>query len=111
MQTDATVYMPPAAAREGVPYICGGALPHPPVRQLAALLQRSRPADARLPDCGFETNVKPGDHVQCRECGYRILYKKRTKRSACPWPALHAARRRAALGLFAGLPAQPPLRN
>lgn len=35
-------------------------------------------------DCGFENTLKKEDHVQCRECGYRILYKKRTKRSACP---------------------------
>ena len=38
-------------------------------------------------DCGYENTLKQGDHVQCRECGYRILYKKRTKRSACPRPA------------------------
>jgi len=37
-----------------------------------------------LADCGFENTLKQGDHVQCRECGYRILYKKRTKRSARP---------------------------
>lgn len=42
--------------KEGVSYICG--------------------------DCGFENTLKKDDHVQCRECGYRILYKKRTKRSA-----------------------------
>lgn len=37
----------------------------------------------RLPsDCGQDNQLKPGDHVQCRECGYRILYKKRTKRGA-----------------------------
>ncbi|RZC92788.1 hypothetical protein C5167_029517 [Papaver somniferum] len=31
-------------------------------------------------DCGMENTLKPGDVIQCRECGYRILYKKRTKR-------------------------------
>ncbi|KAI0522689.1 hypothetical protein KFK09_005074 [Dendrobium nobile] len=31
-------------------------------------------------DCRKEIPVKPGDAVQCRECGYRILYKKRTSR-------------------------------
>lgn len=30
--------------------------------------------------CRAETVLKPGDVIQCRECGYRILYKKRTKR-------------------------------
>lgn len=31
-------------------------------------------------DCGSENTLKPGDVIRCRECGYRILYKKRTKR-------------------------------
>ncbi|KAK3002628.1 hypothetical protein RJ639_020469 [Escallonia herrerae] len=32
-------------------------------------------------DCGQENTLKTGDVIQCRECGYRILYKKRTRRS------------------------------
>ncbi|XP_022872604.1 DNA-directed RNA polymerases II, IV and V subunit 12-like [Olea europaea var. sylvestris] len=32
-------------------------------------------------DCSQENTLKPGDVIQCRECGYRILYKKRTRRS------------------------------
>ncbi|XP_057956586.1 DNA-directed RNA polymerases II, IV and V subunit 12 [Malania oleifera] len=31
-------------------------------------------------DCGTENYLKQGDVIQCRECGYRILYKKRTRR-------------------------------
>ncbi len=31
-------------------------------------------------ECGSENAIKPGDVIRCRECGYRILYKKRTKR-------------------------------
>lgn len=31
-------------------------------------------------DCGAEISLRPGDAIQCRECGYRILYKKRTRR-------------------------------
>ena len=31
-------------------------------------------------DCGTENTIKPGDVIRCRQCGYRILYKKRTKR-------------------------------
>ncbi|KAK9671336.1 hypothetical protein RND81_12G022900 [Saponaria officinalis] len=31
-------------------------------------------------DCGQENTLKTGDVIQCRECGYRILYKKRTRR-------------------------------
>jgi DNA-directed RNA polymerase I, II, and III subunit RPABC4 len=48
-------YVPPAAAAPptAVTYICG--------------------------DCGLENPLKAGDVIRCRECGYRILYKKRTK--------------------------------
>ena len=31
-------------------------------------------------DCGAENTLRAGDVIRCRECGYRILYKKRTKR-------------------------------
>ncbi|CBY15019.1 unnamed protein product [Oikopleura dioica] len=31
-------------------------------------------------ECHFNQEVKPKDPVRCRECGYRILYKKRTRR-------------------------------
>ena len=31
-------------------------------------------------ECGQENTLKPGDVIRCRECGYRILYKKRTRR-------------------------------
>ncbi|KAL0488039.1 DNA-directed RNA polymerases II, IV and V subunit 12 [Acrasis kona] len=30
--------------------------------------------------CGQENAIKPEDAIRCRECGYRIMYKKRTKR-------------------------------
>ena len=30
--------------------------------------------------CGSEVLLKSGDVIQCRDCGARILYKKRTKR-------------------------------
>lgn len=36
-----------------------------------------------LPDqtgCGAKNWVKPQDQIRCRACGYRILYKMRTKR-------------------------------
>ncbi|KAL5716690.1 DNA-directed RNA polymerases I [Ranunculus cassubicifolius] len=39
-------------------------------------------------DCGAENTLKPGDVIQCRECGYRILYKKRTRRSNLRYQAL-----------------------
>jgi len=31
-------------------------------------------------ECHSENEIKPRDPIRCRECGYRIMYKKRTKR-------------------------------
>lgn len=33
-----------------------------------------------FPECHRENEIKPRDPIRCRECGYRIMYKKRTKR-------------------------------
>jgi len=30
-------------------------------------------------ECGHDAEVKLGEPIRCRKCGYRILYKKRTK--------------------------------
>uniref|UniRef100_A0A8C4VST2 RNA polymerase II, I and III subunit K n=1 Tax=Gopherus evgoodei TaxID=1825980 RepID=A0A8C4VST2_9SAUR len=30
--------------------------------------------------CHTENEIKARDPIRCRECGYRIMYKKRTKR-------------------------------
>ena len=34
-------------------------------------------------DCGVVNEIKPKDPIRCRFCGYRILYKMRTKNCAC----------------------------
>jgi len=31
-------------------------------------------------DCGADNEIKGRDAIRCRECGYRIMYKKRTRR-------------------------------
>ncbi|XP_069813436.1 DNA-directed RNA polymerases I, II, and III subunit RPABC4 isoform X1 [Dendropsophus ebraccatus] len=31
-------------------------------------------------ECHAENEIKARDPIRCRECGYRIMYKKRTKR-------------------------------
>ncbi|XP_045439750.1 DNA-directed RNA polymerases I, II, and III subunit RPABC4-like [Pipistrellus kuhlii] len=31
-------------------------------------------------DCHTENKIKSQDQIRCRECEYRIMYKKRTKR-------------------------------
>lgn len=33
-----------------------------------------------ISECHYENELRPRDPVRCRECGYRIMYKKRTKR-------------------------------
>ncbi|WZZ83857.1 hypothetical protein YC2023_104429 [Brassica napus] len=42
--------------------------------------QQPEPVTYVCGDCGHENTLKSGDVIQCRECGYRILYKKRTVR-------------------------------
>ena len=34
-----------------------------------------------LKDCGAKNEIKSREPIRCRECGHRIMYKKRTKRS------------------------------
>lgn len=35
-------------------------------------------------DCGAKNEIKPREPIRCKECGHRIIYKKRTKRSTYP---------------------------
>lgn len=37
----------------------------------------------RYLDCGAENQLKPREPIRCQDCGHRIMYKKRTKRSKC----------------------------
>jgi DNA-directed RNA polymerase subunit RPC12/RpoP len=39
-----------------------------------------RGVEYRCGDCGARNVIKGGDPVRCRQCGFRILYKTRTKR-------------------------------
>ncbi|KAG2270192.1 hypothetical protein Bca52824_064747 [Brassica carinata] len=48
--------------------------------------QQAEPVSYVCGDCGQENTLKSGDVIQCRECGYRILYKKRTRRVWTKWP-------------------------
>jgi DNA-directed RNA polymerase subunit RPC12/RpoP len=41
---------------------------------------RTTPTKRKKTHQGHENELKAGDVIRCRECGYRILYKKRTKR-------------------------------
>ncbi|KAI9199753.1 DNA directed RNA polymerase [Polychytrium aggregatum] len=31
-------------------------------------------------ECGADNEIKPREPIRCKECGHRIMYKKRTKR-------------------------------
>ncbi|ETN73196.1 hypothetical protein NECAME_18473 [Necator americanus] len=31
-------------------------------------------------ECHYENEIRPKDAIRCRECGYRILYKKRSRK-------------------------------
>ncbi len=42
-----------------------------------------RGVEYRCGDCGARNIIKGGDPVRCRQCGFRILYKTRTKRREC----------------------------
>jgi DNA-directed RNA polymerase I, II, and III subunit RPABC4 len=42
-----------------------------------------RGVEYRCGDCGAKNVIKGGDPVRCRQCGFRILYKTRTKRCKC----------------------------
>jgi DNA-directed RNA polymerase I, II, and III subunit RPABC4 len=45
--------------------------------------QQSNPKHPMIYICGechSENEIRPRDAIRCRECGYRIMYKKRTKR-------------------------------
>lgn len=53
-----------SAAESKVLYVCGG------IRLFVC----------SYVDCGSENEIKPKDPIRCRDCGYRIMYKKRTKR-------------------------------
>lgn len=42
--------------------------------------QRKQGIEYFCAQCQEEIQIKPKDQIRCRGCGYRVLYKKRTKR-------------------------------
>ncbi|KAI9350800.1 hypothetical protein BDR26DRAFT_798126 [Obelidium mucronatum] len=47
--------------------------------------KKEKPTSKQTPtqlDCGADNVINPREPIRCKECGHRILYKKRTKRSA-----------------------------
>lgn len=60
------------APKQAMVYICGG---ESSSCSLLAILTH-----LILSECHHENEIKARDPIRCRECGYRIMYKKRTKR-------------------------------
>ncbi|KAJ2843960.1 DNA-directed RNA polymerase core subunit rpc10, partial [Coemansia erecta] len=46
----------------------------------APAASRHRPMTYDCGKCGKPNDIKPKEPVRCLECGYRILYKQRTKK-------------------------------
>ena len=40
----------------------------------------TRPVHYLCGDCDARVQLKKGDAIRCKECGYRVLYKERTNR-------------------------------
>ena len=51
-----------------------------------------RGVEYRCGDCGAKNLIKGGDPVRCRQCGFRILYKTRTKRCKFIYHWVHIIR-------------------
>lgn len=56
----------------------------PPAREAAPQTQESGEQQIRVvyqcSECNVDVRLNKGEHVRCKDCGARILYKKRTKR-------------------------------
>ena len=62
-----------AAPRQEMEYLCAGVSPF---RSQTCTVSSSS-------DCGAKNEIRSREPIRCRECGHRIMYKKRTKRSKC----------------------------
>ena len=61
----------------------GGATPSANVSGSGAPIPLRTGVEYRCGDCSATQILKGGDPVRCRQCGFRILYKIRTKRCKC----------------------------
>ena len=66
-----------APERRDMEYLCAGTLPR------ISAQRHSKVRQSANTDCGAKNEIKSREPIRCRECGHRIMYKKRTKRSAC----------------------------
>jgi len=64
-----------SATKTTMVYVCSGKF----ARNLQ-ILQKFNKILNFLLECHNENEMKSRDPIRCRECGHRIMYKKRTKR-------------------------------
>lgn len=69
-QPGASLYM---GQRLEMEYLCAGACQPRSYHVQQPILSNT--------DCGAKNEIRPREPIRCRECGHRIMYKKRTKRS------------------------------
>ena len=62
-----------------------------------------RGVEYRCGDCGARNLIKGGDPVRCRQCGFRILYKTRTKRCELSYFSLYGKFEEGRVGLRVGI--------
>ncbi|KIJ56561.1 hypothetical protein M422DRAFT_22721 [Sphaerobolus stellatus SS14] len=48
--------------------------------QPGAFIPQPQQMEYLCADCGAKNEIKPREPIRCKECGHRIMYKKRTKR-------------------------------
>jgi len=64
--------------RAEMEYLCAG-MPHS--NRYSSFCAAQSYANFATLDCGAKNEIRARDPIRCRECGHRIFYKKRTKRS------------------------------
>lgn len=74
-----------SATKQAMIYVCGGNNSISLKNILANLTFAQNNKFNEIPEfltseCHAENEMKPRDPIRCRDCGYRIMYKKRTKR-------------------------------
>ena len=68
--TNAGPFVPP---RQDMEYLCAG--------ERSCVAFYGFLSLNKIKDCGAKNEIKSREPIRCRECGHRIMYKKRTKRS------------------------------
>lgn len=90
-----------APAAVAVEYSCAGALPALPRFLISLLVELTNLAPSspwvhhaafHSTDCAASNEIKAREPIRCRECGCRVMYKKRIKRSASSLPRLPLGR-------------------